>query len=144
MECPYCKGARLNKAGKGRRQGQSVQRYWCIDCNRRFSDRAGTPMHRIHKSVEQVERVLKMRSEGLGVRVQNAINFGFLAAFGDPQKKLPPKYLQLVQLARINRLLSKSSPARPNICRFSIFNRLFWPSTCPLLTSSVTPAFTAS
>jgi transposase-like protein len=73
MECPYCKGARLNKAGKGRRQGQSVQRYWCIDCNRRFSDRAGTPMHRIHKSVEQVERVLKMRSEGLGVRASGRV-----------------------------------------------------------------------
>ncbi len=30
-------------------------------------------MHRIHKSVEQVERVLKMRSEGLGVRAAGRV-----------------------------------------------------------------------
>lgn len=73
MECPYCNGEHLNKAGKGRRQDQAVQHYWCIDCNRRFSDRAGTSMHRLHKSVEQVERVLKMRSEGLGVRASGRV-----------------------------------------------------------------------
>jgi hypothetical protein len=30
-------------------------------------------MHRLHKSVEQVERVLKMRSEGLGVRASGRV-----------------------------------------------------------------------
>jgi hypothetical protein len=30
-------------------------------------------MHRLHKSVEQVERVLKMRSEGLGVRAAGRV-----------------------------------------------------------------------
>jgi hypothetical protein len=30
-------------------------------------------MHRIHKSVEQVERVLKMRFEGLGVRAAGRV-----------------------------------------------------------------------
>jgi transposase-like protein len=73
MECPYCNGACLSKAGKGRREGQTVQRYWCLDCKRRFSDRAGTAMHGIHKPVEQVERVLKMRSESLGVRAAGRV-----------------------------------------------------------------------
>jgi transposase-like protein len=73
MQCPYCTRAHLNKAGKGCGQRQSVQLYWCIDYNRRFSDRAGTPMHRLHRSVEQVKRVLKMRSEGLGVRASSRV-----------------------------------------------------------------------
>jgi hypothetical protein len=30
-------------------------------------------MHQLHKSVEQVERVLKMRSEGLGVRAAGRV-----------------------------------------------------------------------
>lgn len=33
----------------------------------------------------------------------------------------------------ITRRLSNSNPARPYICRFSIFRRFTWPSTTPLL-----------
>lgn len=33
----------------------------------------------------------------------------------------------------ITRRLSSSNPARPYICRFSIFRRFTWPSTTPLL-----------
>jgi hypothetical protein len=43
-----------------------------------------------------------------------------------------------------NRRLSRSSLARPNIDRFSIFKRLMWPSTGPLLQGSIMLAFTAS
>ncbi len=67
-----------------------------------------------------------------------------LATFGDratlPCIIAPAGYL----FVKISRLANKSSPARPNICRFSIFKRLFWPSTGPLLTSKDMPALTAS
>ena len=43
-----------------------------------------------------------------------------------------------------NRRLRRSILARPNMDRFSIFKRLIWPSTGPLLQRSVMPAFTAS
>jgi hypothetical protein len=46
--------------------------------------------------------------------------------------------------ARRNRRLSRSSLARPNIWRLSIFRRLMWPSTGPLLQGSLRPALTAS
>lgn len=68
MNCPYCNRQKLRKAGFGRCQGQRVQRYWCVPCQRRFSERADTPMFGLRKPVEQVERVLALRSEGLGIR----------------------------------------------------------------------------
>jgi transposase-like protein len=68
MNCPYCQSFHLRKAGFGARQGQKVQRHWCIECNRRFSHYADTPVFGIRKPVEQVERVLAMRSEGMGIR----------------------------------------------------------------------------
>lgn len=76
--------------------------------------------------------------------LQNDAYFGLLSIFGDratlARTIAPEDYL----FVKISRLANRSSSARPNICRFSIFNRLFWPSTGPLLTSNVTPALTAS
>jgi len=40
--------------------------------------------------------------------------------------------------ARTKRRLRRSRCARPNMCRLSIFNRLMWPSTGPLLQGTVT------
>jgi hypothetical protein len=45
--------------------------------------------------------------------------------------------------AAMSRFFSRSSFARPNMCRFNIFRRLTCPSVGPLLYFSVTPAFTA-
>ncbi|MEO0377782.1 MAG: IS1 family transposase [Cyanobacteria bacterium P01_A01_bin.17] len=73
MNCPHCNGRHLRKAGFGVRQSQKVQRYWCVDCNRRFSDHANTPMFSVRKPIEQVERVLAMRSEGMGIRAVSRV-----------------------------------------------------------------------
>ncbi len=50
------------------RYQEPLQRYICKSCQRLFNERTGTPLAYIHKSADQVERVLKMRSEGMGVR----------------------------------------------------------------------------
>ena len=50
------------------RYQEPLQRYICKSCGRLFNERTGTPSAYIHKPAEQVERVLKMRSEGMGVR----------------------------------------------------------------------------
>lgn len=72
-----------------------------------------------------------------------AATFGLLRTLGDRASVASPA-TSLGQLARMSRLASRSRPARPNICRLSIFRRLFCPSTCLLLPSRGTPALTAS
>jgi hypothetical protein len=42
------------------------------------------------------------------------------------------------------RALINSTPARPYMARLRVFNRLIWPSTCPLLQQSVTAFLIAS
>src|SRR2546429_1277537 len=54
------------------------------------------------------------------------------AVWAGPSRGIPTK-----------RRRRRSRCARPNIWRFSIFSRLIWPSTGPLLQGSVTPALTA-
>ena len=54
----------------------------------------------------------------------------------------PPSYR--FYAARRKRGWSRSSLARPHIWRLSIFTRLIWPSTGPLLQGRVPPALTAS
>jgi len=69
VSCPRCQGNQTVRAGTAPRQSAPpAQRYWCRNCNRRFNDRTGTPMARLRTPVERVERSLKMRTEGLGVR----------------------------------------------------------------------------
>ena len=50
-----------------------LQRYICKSCKRLFKERTGTPLAYIQKPVEQVERVLKMRSEGMGLRAAGRV-----------------------------------------------------------------------
>ena len=69
MNCPYCQSESTSKRGFSPRRHQApLQRYICKSCGRLFNERTGTPLAHIHKPVEQVERVLRMRSEGMGVR----------------------------------------------------------------------------
>ena len=69
MNCPYCQSESTSKRGFSPRRHQApLQRYICKSCGRLFNERTGTPLAHIHKPAEQVERVLKMRSEGMGVR----------------------------------------------------------------------------
>lgn len=69
MQCPYCQSESTSKRGfSPRRHQEPLQRYICKSCQRLFNERTGTPLAYIHKSADQVERVLKMRSEGMGVR----------------------------------------------------------------------------
>ncbi len=42
--------------------------YECIDCGNIFSETQGTPMQDIKSPISKVAGVLKVRSEGLGVR----------------------------------------------------------------------------
>jgi hypothetical protein len=51
---PYFNGADLYKADMGVKE-RAVQRYWCIDCNRRLIDWADMPTHRMQKLIGQVE-----------------------------------------------------------------------------------------
>lgn len=72
--CPYCQSNRVVKKGFFRNQdGTGRQRYLCRDCDKQFSDRTGTPMARLRKPASQVAKVLKMRSEGLGVRATGRV-----------------------------------------------------------------------
>ena len=75
MRCPQCGSESLWKNGKRQlSSGQVVQYYHCKDCHKRFNERAGTPMHRIKVSAEEIARVLRARSEGLGLRAAGRVN----------------------------------------------------------------------
>ena len=44
------------------------QRYKCNDCGHRFNEVSGTPMAGLRTPVKEIEKALKSRSEGLGIR----------------------------------------------------------------------------
>ncbi len=72
--CSYCSSAKLSLRCKRARQDGSVAQQWlCRDCGKRFNERTGTPLARLRTSVERVERVLKMRSEGMGIRAAGRV-----------------------------------------------------------------------
>lgn len=72
--CPYCQSNQVVKKGFFQNQdGTGRQRYLCRGCDKQFSDRTGTPMARLRKPASQVAKVLKMRSEGLGVRATGRV-----------------------------------------------------------------------
>ena len=50
------------------KNAQVRQVYKCNDCTRRFNEVSGTPMARLRTPIEEVERAMKSRSEGLGIR----------------------------------------------------------------------------
>ena len=69
MNCLHCGSERVVKNGtKTLKNGQLRQRYKCNDCKRRFNEVSGTPMARLRTPVGEIERAMKSRSEGLGIR----------------------------------------------------------------------------
>ena len=75
MCCPRCESESLWKNGKRQlSSGQVVQYYHCQDCQKCFNEGAGTPMHRIKVSVEEIATVLRSRSEGLGLRAAGRVS----------------------------------------------------------------------
>ena len=69
MTCLYCESEAIVKNGtKTLKSGQVRQGYKCNGCGRRFNEVSGTPMARLRTPVEEIERAMKSRSEGLGIR----------------------------------------------------------------------------
>ncbi len=69
MNCVYCESeAVVHNGRKPLKSGQFRQRYKCNDCGRRFNEVSGTPMARLRTPIEEIERAMKSRSEGLGIR----------------------------------------------------------------------------
>lgn len=69
MNCPHCQSEHIHARGKRQRQdGTWTPRFTCQSCGRQFTERTATPMARMRLPVEQVERILRLRSEGVGVR----------------------------------------------------------------------------
>ncbi len=74
MHCPYCSSVQLSlRCKRARQDGLLAQQWLCHDCGKRFNERTGTPLARLRTSVERVERVLKMRSEGIGIRAAGRV-----------------------------------------------------------------------
>jgi transposase-like protein len=74
MECPQCQSPKVVKNGKYRLKDKNeIQHYLCKECQKRFSDKTGTPMARLRTPPEVVAIALKMRSEGMGVRASGRI-----------------------------------------------------------------------
>lgn len=68
MNCPYCNHV-AGKNGKDKHaDGKVIQTYLCKVCDKRFNERTATPMARLRTPVATVSKVLKVRTEGLGVR----------------------------------------------------------------------------
>jgi transposase-like protein len=68
MSCIYCESRTVVKNGKGQSIGETIQRYLCNACGRRFNERSGTPIANLQTSTEVISLAMKMRSEGLGMR----------------------------------------------------------------------------
>lgn len=69
MTCLDCGSEAIVKNGtKTLKSGQVRQGYKCNGCGRRFNEVSGTPMARLRTPVEEIERAMKSRSEGLGIR----------------------------------------------------------------------------
>jgi transposase-like protein len=68
MNCIYYESKKIVKNGKGRSVGETIQRYLCNECGRRFNERSGTPIANLQTPVETISLAMKMRSEGLGMR----------------------------------------------------------------------------
>jgi transposase-like protein len=74
MDCPHCHSPQVVKNGTHRLQnGGSRQNYLCHSCQKRFSERTGTPMARLRTPTETVSLALKMRTEGIGVRASGRV-----------------------------------------------------------------------
>lgn len=69
MNCVYCGSEAVVKNGRDPlKSGEIRQRHKCNDCGRYFNEVSGTPMARLRTPIEEIERAMKSRSEGLGIR----------------------------------------------------------------------------
>jgi transposase-like protein len=69
MHCIHCQSEAIVKNGtKTLKTGQVLQQSLCKTCGRRFNERSGTPMARLHTPLTTVEMALNARHEGLGIR----------------------------------------------------------------------------
>jgi transposase-like protein len=73
MHCVYCKSQHVVKNGKDKAVGETIQRYRCNDCGKRFNERSGTPMARLRTPVEIISLAMNARTEGLGLRATGRI-----------------------------------------------------------------------
>lgn len=73
MHCVYCKGQRVVKNGKDQAVGETIQRYRCNDCGKRFNERSGTPMARLRTPADIISQAMDARTEGLGLRATGRI-----------------------------------------------------------------------
>lgn len=68
MNCPYCNQIAVKNGKELHGDGTVIQTYRCKACNKRFNERTATPMARLRTPIATLSRVLKVRTEGLGVR----------------------------------------------------------------------------
>jgi transposase-like protein len=73
MYCVYCKSQRVVKNGKDKAVGETIQRYRCNDCGKRFNERSGTPMARLRTPADIISQAMNARTEGLGLRATGRI-----------------------------------------------------------------------
>ena len=74
MECPQCQSPKVVKNGKYKLKDKNeIQHYLCKECQKRFSDKTGTPMARLRTTPEVVVNALNMRSEGMGIRASGRV-----------------------------------------------------------------------
>lgn len=68
--CPHCNytGYHESKGWRRCKSASPVQRRLCTNCNRSFSERTNTIMHRLRSTTSQVISALHARTEGVGLR----------------------------------------------------------------------------
>jgi len=89
MHCPYCQSEHTHSRGKRQRaDGTWAHRFTCQACGRQFNDRSGTPMARMNISIEKAERILRLRSEGVGMRAAGRLEGVSHATVAHIERKL--------------------------------------------------------
>lgn len=74
MNCPHCSSKKTIKHGTDTlKNGIKVQNYKCKNCQKRFNERTGTPMSKIHHLPEKVALAMRIQSEGNGLRATTRI-----------------------------------------------------------------------
>src|SRR5712692_3983174 len=99
-----------------------------------FPPRSFLPLWRLETGTPHVQSI-RARTHSYAARSAAGVHDGFC---GDCARR------RLQRGASTKRRLRRSRRARPNIWRLSIFKRLIWPSTGPLLHRNVSPALIAA
>lgn len=70
LSCPYCKheGPHRNKGWRRCKSTTPVRRYICTNCERSFSERTNTILHKLRSTASEVISALHARTEGVGLR----------------------------------------------------------------------------